>query len=94
MINFKCRTKTTLFLAIIAIIIIYFLVPIFGFGIGYLLGLVTKITIGNYFIITVNEIFNTSFTVDIIPKIGGILGWIFGFLSFFVNNKSINSNNN
>lgn len=75
--------------AIVLCILAIFITPAFYFGIGWLSGLVAKITVGKFIIAGLNLLFNTTyFTVDMLPKICGALG----FFGSFFGKASINPN--
>ena len=71
-------------------IITLILEPILLFWIGYFVGWLTKLIIGIKLITVINIVFETTFTADIFPIIGGVLGWI---ISFFKSFRAIKNNN-
>lgn len=64
-------------LALVAVIII--LEPLLVFWLGYFSGWLTKIMVGTQVCSALNTTFGTSFTPDILPWIGGALGWVGSF---------------
>lgn len=60
-----------LFILFIEIPLIYFF--------GWLAGWLTKLFVGDAICTGLNMIFNTSFTPDLLPRIGGVLAWIGSF---------------
>ena len=64
-------------LALIVVIII--LEPLLIFWLGYFSGWLTKIMVGTQVCSALNTTFGTSFTPDILPWIGGALGWVGNF---------------
>ena len=78
-------------IGIIAFLIItIIIVPALLFWFGYFSGWLAKLIIGTKLVTAINMVFGTAFTADMLPMIGGALGWIGGFF------KSIHtaSNNN
>ena len=73
-------------LASIAVIII--LEPLLIFWLGYFSGWLTKIMVGTQVCLALNTTFGTSFTPDILPWIGGALGWVGRFF------KSVHTSRN
>lgn len=75
-------------LALVAVIII--LEPLLVFWLGYFSGWLTKITVGTQVCLALNTTFGTSFTPDILPWIGGALGWVGSFFhsAYASKNKS------
>lgn len=71
-----------LFMLIIEMPLIYFF--------GWLAGWFTKVFIGDAVCSGLNMIFNTSFTPDLLPKMGGALAWIGSFFK----SKNFSTNNN
>lgn len=66
-------------LAILMFILGIIFAPIIGFFMGWLFGLVVKFLFGKIVIMTINSIFITSFSVDIIPPVFAVLGLISEF---------------
>lgn len=75
--------------AIVAIGLLFLIVPLLTFAFGWVAGWLAKIAIGNTLCNALNIIFNVSyFTPDKLPMIGGALGWIGSFFKTAVNNKN------
>ena len=53
--------------------------PALLFWLGYFSGWLAKLVIGTKLVTAINMVFGTAFTADILPMIGGALGWIGGF---------------
>lgn len=71
---------------IIAFIIVVIIIePALLFWLGYFSGWLAKLIIGTKLVTAINMVFGTAFTADMLPMIGGALGWIGSFF------KSINS---
>ena len=78
-------------LGIIAFLVVMLILqPALLFWLGYFSGWLAKLIIGTKLVTAINMVFGTAFTADMLPMIGGALGWIGGFF------KSIHtaSNNN
>lgn len=76
---------------IIAFFVVMIIIkPALSFWLGYFSGWLAKLVIGTKLVTAINMVFGTAFTADMLPMIGGALGWIGGFF------KSIRtaSNNN
>ena len=61
------------------------------FWLGYFGGWLAKLVIGTKLVTAINMVFGTAFTADMLPMIGGALGWIG---SFFRSVRTIKNNNN
>ena len=71
---------------IIAFLVVAIIIkPALLFWFGYFSGWLAKLVIGTKLVTAINMVFGTAFTADMLPMIGGALGWIGGFL------KSINN---
>ena len=53
--------------------------PALLFWLGYFSGWLAKLVIGTKLVTAINMVFGTAFTADMLPMIGGALGWIGGF---------------
>ena len=62
--------------------------PALLFWLGYFSGWLAKLVIGTKLVTAINMVFGTAFTADMLPMIGGALGWIGGFF------KSISTTSN
>ena len=74
-------------------VIVFFVVmiiiePALLFWLGYFSGWLAKLVIGTKLVTAINMVFGTAFTADMLPIIGGVLGWIGGFF------KTINTTSN
>ena len=67
--------------------------PALLFWLGYFSGWLAKLVIGTKLVTAINMVFGTAFTADMLPMIGGALGWIGGFFKL-VHTASNNNNNN
>ena len=69
--------------AIVGIIVFLIVVIIIEsallFWFGYFSGWLAKLIIGTKLVTAINMVFGTAFTADILPMIGGALGWIGSF---------------
>lgn len=74
-----------IFGVIVFIIVVIIIKPALIFGLGYFSGWLAKLIIGTKLVTAVNMVFGTAFTADMLPMIGGALGWIGSFF------KSINN---
>ena len=72
------------------LVVMIILQPALLFWLGYFSGWLAKLIIGTKLVAAINMVFGTAFTADMLPMIGGALGWIGGFF------KSVRtaSNNN
>ena len=71
--------------------------PALLFWLGYFSGWLAKLVIGTKLVTAINMVFGTAFTADMLPMIGGALGWIGGFFKSVrtaSKNKIIIKNNN
>ena len=75
---------------IVFLVVVIIIEPALFFWLGYFSGWLAKLIIGTKLVTAINIVFGTAFTADMLPMIGGALGWIGGFF------KSIHtaSNNN
>ena len=53
--------------------------PALLFWLGYFSGWLAKLVIGTKLVTAINMVFGTAFTADMLPMIGGALGWIGSF---------------
>ena len=78
--------------AIVGIITFFFVLfiiePALLFWLGYFSGWLANLVIGTKLVTAINMVFGTAFTADMLPMIGGALGWIGCFF------KSINTTSN
>ena len=78
--------------AIVGVIAFFFVAfiiePALLFWLGYFSGWLAKLVIGTKLVTAINMVFGTAFTADMLPMIGGALGWIGGFF------KSIRTESN
>ena len=63
--------------------------PALVFWLGYFSGWLAKLVIGTKLVTAINMVFGTAFTADMLPMIGGALGWIG---SFFKSISTISNN--
>ena len=73
------------------LIVVIIIEPALLFWLGYFSGWLAKLVIGTKLVTAINTVFGTAFTADILPMIGGALGWIG---SFFRSVRTIKNNNN
>ena len=77
---------------IIAFLVVAIIIePALLFWLGYFSGWLAKFVIGTKLVTAINIVFGTAFTADMLPMIGGALGWIGGF---FKSVRTIKNNNN
>lgn len=74
-----------IFGVIVFIIVVIIIEPALLFWLGYFSGWLAKLIIGTKLVTAINMVFGTAFTADMLPMIGGALGWIGSFF------KSINN---
>ena len=65
--------------------------PALLFWLGYFSGWLAKLVIGTKLVTAINMVFGTAFTANMLPMIGGALGWIGGF---FKSVRTASNNNN
>ena len=70
------------------LIVVIIIQPALLFWLGYFSGWLAKLVIGTKLVTAINMVFGTAFTADMLPMIGGALGWIGSFF------KSINTISN
>ena len=75
----------SIFGVIAFLIVVIILQPALLFWLGYFSGWLAKLIIGTKLVTAINMVFGTAFTADMLPMIGGALGWIGSFF------KSINN---
>ena len=75
------------------LIVVIIIQPALLFWLGYFSGWLAKLIIGTKLVTAINMIFGTAFTADMLPMIGGALGWIGNFFKS-VRTASNNNNNN
>ena len=73
------------------LIVVIIIQPALLFWLGYFSGWLAKLVIGTKLVTAINMVFGTAFTTDMLPMIGGALGWIGGF---FKSVRTIKNNNN
>ena len=66
-------------------IVVIIVQPALLFWLGYFSGWLAKLVIGTKLVTAINMAFGTAFTADMLPMIGGALGWVGSFF------KSINN---
>ena len=71
------------------LIVVIIIQPALLFWLGYFSGWLAKLIIGTKLVTAINTIFGTAFTADMLPMIGGALGWIG---SFFKSIRAISNN--
>ena len=77
---------------VIAFLVVAIIIePALLFWLGYFSGWLAKLVIGTKLVTAINIVFGTAFTADMLPMIGGTLGWIGGF---FKSVRTIKNNNN
>ena len=77
---------------VIAFLVVAIIIePALLFWLGYFSGWLAKLVIGTKLVTAINIVFGTTFTADMLPMIGGALGWIGGF---FKSVRTIKNNNN
>ena len=74
-------------------VVVIIIEPALLFWLGYFSGWLAKLVIGTKLVAAINMVFGTAFTADMLPMIGGALGWIGGFFKL-VHTASNNNNNN
>ena len=72
-------------------VVVIIIEPALLFWLGYFSGWLAKLVIGTKLVTAINMVFGTAFTADMLPMIGGALGWIGGF---FKSVRTIKNNNN
>ena len=60
-------------------VVVIIIEPALLFWLGYFSGWLAKLVIGTKLVTAINMVFGTVFTADMLPMIGGALGWIGGF---------------
>ena len=75
------------------LVVVIILQPALLFWLGYFSGWLAKLIIGAKLVTAINMVFGTAFTANMLPMIGGALGWIGGFFKS-VRTASNNNNNN
>ena len=78
---------------IVFLVVVIILQPALLFWLGYFSGWLAKLIIGTKLVAAINMVFGTAFTADMLPMIGGALGWIGSFFKS-VHTASNNNNNN
>ena len=73
---------------IVFLVVVIIIQPALLFWLGYFGGWLAKLVIGTKLVTAINMVFGTAFTADMLPMIGGALGWIGGFF------KSIRTTSN
>lgn len=64
---------------IVFLVVVIIIQPALLFWLGYFGGWLAKLVIGTKLVTAINMVFGTAFTADMLPMIGGALGWIGGF---------------
>ena len=76
---------------IIAFLVVVIIIePALLFWLGYFSGWLAKLVIGTKLVTAINMVFGTAFTADMLPMIGGVLGWIGGFFKSTIAAKGSN----
>lgn len=71
-------------------VVVIIIEPALLFWLGYFSGWLAKLVIGTKLVTAINMAFGTAFTADMLPMIGGALGWIGSFfksISATLNNQ-------
>ena len=76
---------------IVFLVVVIIIEPALLFWLGYFSGWLAKLVIGTKLVTAINMVFGTAFTADMLPMIGGALGWVG---SFFRSVHTIKNNNN
>ena len=71
-------------------VVVIIIEPALLFWLGYFSGWLAKLVIGTKLVTAINMVFGTAFTADMLPMIGGALGWIGGF---FKSTTAVKGNN-
>ena len=80
---------------IIAFLVVVIIIePALLFWFGYFSGWLAKLVIGTKLVTAINMVFGTAFTADMLPMIGGALGWIGSFFKLIHIASNNNNNNN
>ena len=74
---------------IVFLVVVIIIEPALLFWLGYFSGWLAKLVIGTKLVTAINMVFGTAFTADMLPMIGGALGWIG---SFFKSISTISNN--
>ena len=72
------------------LIVVIIIQPALLFWLGYFSGWLAKLVIGTKLVTAINMIFGTALIADMLPMIGGALGWIG---SFFKSVRTASNNN-
>lgn len=64
---------------VVFLIVVIIIEPALLFWFGYFSGWLAKLIISTKLITAINMVFGTAFTADMLPMIGGALGWIGSF---------------
>ena len=64
---------------IVFLVVVIIIQPALLFWLGYFGGWLAKLVIGTKLVTAINMVFGTAVTADMLPMIGGALGWIGGF---------------
>ena len=64
---------------IVFLIVVIIIEPALLFWFGYFSGWLAKLIIGTKLVTAINMVFGTAFIADMLPMIGGALGWIGSF---------------
>ena len=72
-------------------VVVIIIEPALLFWLGYFSGWLAKLVIGTKLVTAINMVFGTAVTADMLPMIGGALGWIG---SFFKSVRTASNNNN
>ena len=76
---------------IVFLVVVIIIEPALLFWFGYFSGWLAKLVIGTKLVTAINMVFGTAFTANMLPMIGGALGWVG---SFFRSVRTIKNNNN
>ena len=64
----------------ITLVILVIFSPFFSLAVGWLMGFITKVTIGDWCVTALNTLLRMDYTKEMLPNIGAALGWIGGIL--------------
>ena len=73
------QTNSAIVIFITSVILVIFN-PFFSLAVGWLVGFITKVTVGDWCVTALNTLLRMDYTKEMLPNIGAALGWLGGIL--------------
>lgn len=64
----------------LTLVILAIISPFLYLAIGWIVGFITKVTVGDWCVTALNTLLRTDYTKEMLPNMGAALGWLGGIL--------------